>query len=369
MNRARNARRATASIGLQPARACWLHRCLVFFVALCGIAGRERVQGIEPHGGAIRIPSAWVYSRPLVAPEDREKNRSHAQKDPTVVRFEGRWHLFMTVKLQDRSAIEYCAFESWNEADQAERTVLAVSDSRYYCAPQVFYFAPHSRWYLVYQVGVPGQKKMWVAYSTTTDISDPESWSPARPILDGGPQDPRVVGGLDYWIICDDRRAYLFFTSLNGKMWRMWTPLSEFPRGFDHCEVALEGAVFEASHTYRLKGRRQYLTIIEQNEEGRRYFKAYVADRLDGRWRPVAGSRQHPFAGAANIRPDTGVPKWTDNVSHGELLRAGYDQTLTVDPDHWRFLFQGCLDAEMHGHSYGKIPWRLGILRPTKPQR
>jgi hypothetical protein len=64
----------------------------------------------------------------------------------------------MTVKLPGRSAIEYCAFRRWEEADAAPRTILRISDSDYYCAPQVFYFAPHRKWYLIYQLqGVPGR--------------------------------------------------------------------------------------------------------------------------------------------------------------------------------------------------------------------
>ena len=167
---------------------------------------------------------------------------------------------------------------------------------------------------------------MWVAYSTTVDIADPRSWTPAMPILDGGVKDPRTVGGLDYWIICDEQRAYLFLTNLNGQMWRLWTDLEDFPRGFGHCELALEARIFEASHTYRLKGQNQYLTIIEEN--GRRYYKAYLADRLDGAWTPVADTAENPFAAWTNIRPAKGVEPWTDNVSHGELIRDGYDQTL-----------------------------------------
>lgn len=62
----------------------------------------------------------------------------------------------------------------------AQRTILPVSESAYYCAPQVFYFTPHRKWYLVYQMGVPDSKKMWVAHSTTDDIADPTSWTPAR---------------------------------------------------------------------------------------------------------------------------------------------------------------------------------------------
>jgi hypothetical protein len=168
---------------------------------------------------------------------------------------------------------------------------------------------------------------------------------------------------LDYWIICDDRRAYLFLTSLDGRMWRLWTPLAEFPRGFGHCELALEARVFEASHTYRLKGRDQYLTLIEEN--GQRYYKAYVADRLDGAWLPLADTAERPFAGWRNIRPAAGVEPWTDNVSHGELIRDGCDETLTVDPDRLQFLFQGMWEKHKSGMEYGQFQWRIGLLTPA----
>jgi hypothetical protein len=336
------------------------------WAALAACAAAESL--LHPAGAAetppIRVPKMWEYTAPLITPEKRDARPSHAQKDPTVVFHGGRWHVFMTVKLPKSSVIEYCSFEKWEDADRAPRTLLKVADTAYFCAPQVFYFAPQKKWYLVYQLGgLPGQNKMWVAYSTTTDIADPASWTKARPILDGGPDDPREVGGLDYWIICDEERAYLFLTNCGGKMFRLWTRLEDFPRGFGHCELALQGKIFEASHTYRLKGTGKYLTIIEEN--GRRYYKAYLADRLDGEWRPLADTEQKPFAGAANIRPAPGVAAWTDNVSHGELIRDGVDQTLTVDPQNLRFVFQGCLDSEKRGKGYGQWPWRIGILTPT----
>jgi len=322
-------------------------------------------------GAAIREfkpPALWEYSAPLITPEKRGTEPSRAQKDPTVVFHAGRWHVFMTVKLPGRSAIEYCSFADWKQADAAKRTILKVSDSQYYCAPQVFYFAPHQQWYLIYQMGVPGLDKMWVAYSTTKDIADPNSWTRAQPILDGGENDPRAVGGLDYWIICDDERAYLFFTSLDGRMWRLWTGLDQFPEGFRDCRVALSAEIFEASHTYRLKGLGglgKYLTIVEQ--DGRRYYKAYLAEKLDGEWRPLTDTSEKPFAGWNNVRPAAGVSPWTDNVSHGELLRDSVDQTLTVDPNRLRFLFQGMLDKEKSGKGYGAFSWRLGILTPVAP--
>jgi hypothetical protein len=329
---------------------------VVGMIAVWGIGAARAVE--------FSVPAEWEYSRPLIEPEDRAENRSHAQKDPTVVFYGGRWHVFMTAKLEGRSVIEYCSFENWDRANEAKRTILEVSDSNYYCAPQVFYSRPHGKWYLIYQMDRPGGgKMMWVAYSTTTDITRPESWTKARPILDGGPDDPREVGGLDYWIICDDERAYLFLTSLDGRMWRLWTELEKFPHGFGHCELALQAHIFEASHTYRLKSGDAYLTIIEEN--GRRYYKAYVSDRLDGVWRPIADTADRPFAGWKNVRPAAGVEAWTDNVSHGELIRDGYDETLTVDEKNLRFVFQGMWEKDKGGKGYGQFQWRIGMLTPV----
>ena len=330
---------------------------LLFVGAYYGVAAEiDRAPALE-------LPKVWEYSAPLIEPADRSEDRSRAQKDPSIVFFEGRWHVFMTVKLPGRSAIEYCSFTNWEEANDSARTLLPISESDYFCASQVFYFEPHQLWYLVYQMGVPGASKMWVAYSTTKNIAAPHSWTQAKPILDGGPKDPRIQGGLDYWIICDDEKAYLFLTSLNGKMWRLSTSIKQFPFGFDDCQLALDAEVFEASHTYRLKGRDQYLTVIE--EDGRRYFKAYVADRLDGEWHPLADSEEQPFAGFSNTRPAVGVPAWTDNISHGELIRDGFDQTLTVDPNKLQFLFQGMLEEHKSGKGYGAFQWRLGLLSPV----
>lgn len=335
---------------------------LILLPGIAALLVAGRVIAAEP--GPLAVPFLWEYSAPLIAPEDRAADRSHAQKDPTVVFHEGRWHVFMTVKLEDRSVIEYCSFEKWEAAQESKRTLLEVSDSKYFCAPQVFFFEPQKLWYLIYQVGVPGAKMMWVACSTSSDISNPDSWTRARPILDGGPDDPRKKGGIDYWIICDDERAWLFLTTPDGKLWRLWTALDQFPNGFGHCESALEAKIFEASHTYRIKGRNQFLTIVEQN--GRRYYKAYVADRLDGEWRPIADTEENPFAGARNIRPAAGVEPWTDNVSHGELIRDGVDQTLTIDPENIRFLFQGMWEKDKKGKRYGQFEWRLGMLTPAR---
>jgi hypothetical protein len=52
------------------------------------------------------------------------------------------------------------------------------------------------------------------------------------------------------------------------------------------------------------------------------------------------------------------------NISHGELLRVGYDETLTVDPSNLQFLIQGVSDERKAVKKYGEIPWQLGLLTP-----
>ena len=174
-----------------------------------------------------------------------------------------------------------------------------------------------------------------------------------------------IQGWLDFWIICDDSKAHLFFTSLNGRMWRAETSFEKFPHGWSEPVVALQADVFEASHTYRLKGLDKYLTVIEaQNGHGWRYYKAYLADRLDGKWIPLAAEKDKAFASMLNVKHPS--QRWTDVISHGELLRAGYDEKLEVRSENLRFLFQGVTNKQRSGKNYGQIPWRLGILEPVR---
>jgi len=306
----------------------------------------------------------WTISSPLIYPARRPPETVYSVKDPTVVRCQGRWHLFCTIRGQKRShQIEYLCFEDWKDANTAKRYVLTLSEG-YFCAPQVFYFTPHKKWYLICQVSDESRKPaLQPAYSTTDNLADPNSWS--KPTLLFSRQPDNVNAWIDFWVICDAARAYLFFTSLNGQMWRSETKLTGFPGGWSQPTVVLRGDIFEASHTYYLKGLDKFLTIVEAQADGRRYYKAYLAVTLDGEWMPLAATRDKPFAGPADTTP--AGAHWTDSFSHGELIRDSFDQTLAVDPNNLRFLFQGVSDQDMAGKKYGEIPWRLGMLTAVPP--
>ena len=308
---------------------------------------------------------AWRSSRPLLRADPKNLPRSdenpwYAVKDPSIVRFKDRWHLFCTLrKTRGRDGkppgyirIGMISFKSWRDAPAAKWDLLDLSLD-YHGAPQIFWFAPHRTWYLFYQLHDAVRGIAYgPCYSTTIDITQPNSWSMPTSLYPKKPDS--VPGWLDFWVICDDTRAHLFFTSLNGKMWRAETKLADFPRGFGTPEIALRGDIFEASHTYRLKGMKKFLTLVEAQDGRRRYFKAYLADRLDGEWRPLAATKEKPFARRNNVRHDGDA--WTESYSHGELIRAGFDQALEVDPADLRFLYQGSM---RHGR------WRLGLLSPV----
>ena len=72
----------------------------------------------------------------------------------------------------------------------------------------------------------------------------------------------------------------------------------------------------------------------------------------------------NPFASPANVREI--AQHWTDSISHGELLREGFDETLAVDPARLRFLFQGVSDEDRAGKKYPAIPWKLGLLESAE---
>jgi hypothetical protein len=301
----------------------------------------------------------WQAGGPLI---DVEAQRAAADphvalKDPTIVFHEGRWHLFGTLRKKSGTVcMQYLSFTNWVEANAVPRQEVSFTD-KYHCAPQVFWFTPHRRWYLVHQFTDPAQTPpMGPYFSTTTNLADVKSWSKPQLMVTNPAPNQKWI---DFWVICDAEKAHLFYTSNNGNMWRRETRLADFPLGWSAEQLALKADIFEASHTYKLRGRAEYLTIIEAMAPGRRYYKAYLAERLEGPWRGLADSLAKPFAASENVRQST---PWTTSISHGELLRAGVDERMEVDPAHLRFLIQGVSTEDYRGNKYGGIPWRLDLL-------
>ncbi|WCJ59133.1 non-reducing end alpha-L-arabinofuranosidase family hydrolase [Fontisphaera persica] len=301
----------------------------------------------------------WQASAPWldVAAYAHAPNPQVAVKDPSVVRHNGRWHVFATLRhATGKVDMVYLNFGDWAEANRAPRHILNLHD-QYHCAPQVFYFTPHQRWYLIAQMADrSGKPAFGPCFSTNERVDQPAGWSRPRMMVTNSPPNPRW---LDFWVIGDGTHMHLFYTTLDGRMWRRQARREDFPYGWGEEQLALQADIFEASHTYKLKGRQEYLTIVEAQGGGGRYYKAYLARSLAGPWEPLAATWEKPFASRLNVRQN---PVWTASISHGELIRAGVDEGMEVEPERLQMVFQGASDEEYRGRPYGQIPWRLGLL-------
>ena len=308
---------------------------------------------------------AWKSTGPCldVGPGADADDPHIALKDPTVVFDKGQWHVLTTLRQKSgRVVMEQLSFADWNKAKEARRATIDLHPA-YHCAPQLFFFTPHQKWYLIYQAGnFRCNKGLTPVFSTTGNLNDPSSWTKPEPLLENAAPNPK---GIDFWVICDEASARLFYTSDDGHFWRRDAKKADFPHGWGPEVLVMQDAkdeLFEASHTYALKGRGKFLTILEAMAPGRRYYKAFLADRLDGPWQPLAATKEKPFAARENVSGDSA---WCDSVSHGELIRCGIDETLTVDPNNLRFLIQGVDAAGYRAGKYGGIPWKLGVLEQT----
>lgn len=377
---------------------------LLFIIAACGSSTKQGLEagiGVAPtevsgpidlggpttedeeiaDGGMCAEPTrfAWKSTEPLMGPD-----ASHVSiKDPSVVRYAGQWHVFAsTVDSMGNYTITYVNFGDWARANAAPHTKIQLGGG-YRAAPQVFYFRPQRKWYMVFDPGP--------LYTTTDDITKPSTW--VAPLALGAPQ---PSGALDHWIICDDANCYLFASADNGKWYRNQTTVAAFPGGWGPYTVVMEdpdkNRLFEACNVYRMKGTGRYLALVEAIDHSaatpdidassgidaaipidapagidaspsleRRYFRSWTADRLDGTWTPLADSFANPFASASNVA--FAGAAWTDDISHGEMVRSGYDQTMTIDTCKLQYLYQGLAPGLLQStKQYNLLPWKLGLL-------
>jgi uncharacterized protein (TIGR03437 family) len=309
---------------------------------------------------------AWSSSGPLISAIPNATHPIVSVKDPTAVYYDNQWNVYATTA--DTSGnwnMVYLNFPDWNQASAAQPYYMDATPgfSGYHCAPELFYFTPQNKWYLIYQSGPP-------QYSTADDPTQPLTWTEPQSFFASQPS--IVRNWLDFWAICDSANCYLFFTDDGGDFYRSQTTIANFPSGFSAPEIIMQattgGDLFEASRVYSLKGSTQYLTIVEAmgGPYGHRYFRAFLAGSLDGEWTPATGANSFtaPFLGGDDVTFATGVTPWTDDFSHGEIIRTGYDETLQIDPNNLQFLYQGDNPAA-NAPSYSQIPWQLGLATAT----
>lgn len=336
----------------------------------------------------------WIVKGPVFTAGKKGTFDDMAVKDPAIVFYNGNYHMFYTSKAtrdtaatlqyieKTRAGLGYVTAPTLEELNTAPRYNCNNLFGGVIVAPQVFFFEPQRLWYLIAHIPAEGRRpNLQPVYCTNPDIENLHGWSKPKPIPTNKANDDFWI---DFWVICDDQNAHLFYTDHRGSLFRMETPLAKFPDFSDAIDETVltergetakgRWRLHEASHIYRMKKSGQYLALLEavyphpfrKNywDSRSRFMFAMVADKLEGPWERVEASRNEFAGDPANLFMEDGKPAAYGQVSHFEIIRPGYDQKFEIDDDQFVLLFQA-FDATNTPDDfvYDDLPWEMALMK------
>ncbi|MFT7160825.1 MAG: hypothetical protein ACI9GZ_002002 [Bacteroidia bacterium] len=295
--------------------------------------------------------NVWQIHSPVFEKGPKGTFDEISVKDPSIVFYENAWHLFYTARGNNEYTTGYVSAKDLKSLNTAPRFELKQIRGivRYGCAPQVFYFSPQKKWYLIYQNRDANYQPV---FSTNTEITKPELWTSYQNLIEKD-SDKKWI---DFWVIADDEKVYLFYTEAHGGVIVRSTSVKDFPSGWGESKKIFDN-VHEAVHIYKMKDKKEFHMIYELNKNGVRSFGLARSCKLNGRWEKVTDH----YANGNQLQYSGDTKPWTEMVSHGEVIRSGFDEKMAYDPQNCRWLIQGIMKSELTD-DYPSLPWKLGII-------
>lgn len=236
-----------------------------------------------------------------------------------------------------------------------------------FVAPQLFRFDEREKWYLIAQTqNIGRQPRYQPVFSENHDITDPQDWSTPK-LMVNLESLCQINSAIDFWVIRQDEKFWLFFSDQQANVWALWTTSDEFPHNFREPQIVLtdrseQWELHEAAHIYYAGNINKYLMIVEYKRYGtwkdylNRFIRAFVADNLPGPWQAIDKPEQFFGQRERIISSDS-----LNQVSHPEFIRTNHRERMEITSPS-QLLIQETIEEKPYENDYIQLKWHLRLI-------